>query len=99
MTPQRAIATMEIHLPAGPVMVFTTRSRGLENSVMPPDAAAMSGKQRQRVRRPKTARRGREELRVGRRVFTRITISVEAVMQRGFGAYSPQDDSALAART
>ena len=99
MTPHRAIATMEIHLPAGPVMVLTTFSRGLENSVMPPDAAAMSGKQRQRVRKPKTARRGREELRVGRRVFTRITISVEAVMQRGFGAYSPQDDSALAART
>ena len=43
MTPQRAIATMEIHLPAGPVMVFTTRSRGLENSVMPPDASASSG--------------------------------------------------------
>ena len=99
MTPQRAIATILIHLPAGPVMVFTTFSRGLENSVMPPDAAAMSGKQRQRARRPKTARQEREELRVGRRVFTRITISVEAVMQRGFGAYSPQDDSALAART
>lgn len=56
MTPHSAIATMEIHLPAGPVMVFTTRSRGLENSVMPPDAAAMSGKQRQSARKPKTAR-------------------------------------------
>ena len=54
MTPHRAIATMEIHLPAGPVMVFTTRSRGLENSVMPPDASASSGQtSRQRAKRPK----------------------------------------------
>ena len=98
MTPQRAIATILIHLPAGPVMVFTTRSRGLENSVMPPDAAAMSGKQRQSARKPKTARREKEELREGRRLVTRMTISEEAVMRRGFGAYSPQDDSALAAR-
>ena len=50
MTPQRAIATMEIHLPAGPVMVFTTRSKGLENSVMPPDASAMSGRMRRQKR-------------------------------------------------
>ena len=99
MTPQRAIATIEIHLPAGPVMVFTTRSRGLENSVMPPDAAAMSGKHRQSARKPKTAKREKETLREGRRLITRITISVEAVMRRGVGAYSPQDDSAFAART
>ena len=99
MTPHKAIATMLIHLPAGPVMVFTTRSRGLENSVMPPDAAAMSGKQRQRARKPKTARREKEALREGRKLVTRITISVEAVMRRGVGAYSPQDDSAFAART
>ena len=103
MTPHKAIATMLIHLPAGPVMVFTTRSRGLENSVMPPDAAAMSGKQRQAARMPKAARREKETLRAGRRLVTRMTISVEAVIsrlgQREVGAYSPQDDSALAART
>ena len=86
MTPHKAIATMLIHLPAGPVMVFTTCSRGLENSEMPPDAAAMSGKHRQRARKPKTARREKEALRAGRRLVTRITISEEAVMRRGVGA-------------
>ena len=95
MTPQRAIATIEIHLPAGPVMVFTTRSRGLENSVMPPDAAAMSGKQRQSARKPKTAKLvpGLEKpknLAVGRKVFAVMTISVEAVMRRLAGARGPQ---------
>ena len=43
MMPQIAIAVMEIHLPAGPVMVPTTFSRGPENSVMPPLARARSG--------------------------------------------------------
>ena len=65
MTPQRAIATIEIHLPAGPVMVFTTRSRGLENSVMPPEAAAVSGKLKQKTKKPKIAGRRKEELRAG----------------------------------
>lgn len=92
MTPHSAIATMEIHLPAGPVMVFTTRSRGLENSVMPPDAAAMSGKQRQKARKPKAARvfRERRESQEGRKFFAVMTILVEAVMRRLAGARGPQ---------
>lgn len=93
MTPQSAMATMEIHLPAEPVMVFTTRSRELENSVMPPDAAAISGKQRQSVSRPRTASgfRKERESAVGRRRFAYITVSVvEAVMRRLAGARGPQ---------
>lgn len=87
ITPQRAIATMEIHLPAGPVMVFTTFSKGLENSVMPPEAAAMSGvRRRQTAARPKNVRPGLRELRLGRRLFIRMMLSVEAVMRRGVGA-------------
>lgn len=58
MIPQIAIAVIEIHLPAGPVMVFTTRSKGLENSVMPPEAAAISGKrQRHKAGRQKRSQR------------------------------------------
>ncbi len=93
MTPHSAMATMEIHLPAGPVMVFTTRSRGLENSVMPPDAAAMSGKQSKSAMRPKTASGFIKEWAsaVGRRRFAFITISImEAVMRREVGARGPQ---------
>ena len=43
---QRAIATMKIHLPAGPVMVSTTFSSGPENSEIPSEAWAMSGNKR-----------------------------------------------------
>ena len=84
---------MEIHLPAGPVMVFTTLSRGLENSVIAPEAAAMSGKQRQKAMKPKAASafRGRRELLVGNFWFAYITISImEAVMRRVAGARGPQ---------
>ena len=57
ITPHSAIATMEIHLPAGPVMVLTTFSRGLENSVIPPEAAAISGvSRRQTAARPRNVR-------------------------------------------
>ena len=74
------------------VMVFTTRSRGLENSVIAPEAAAMSGKQRQKAMKPKAARafRERRELLVGRKFFAVMTILVEAVMRRLAGARGPQ---------
>ena len=44
MKPQIATATMLMYLPAGPVTVLTTFSRGLENSVIPPLARTISGK-------------------------------------------------------
>lgn len=97
MTPHRAIATMLIHLPAGPVMVFTTFSRGLENSVMPPEAAAISGRQRLRLKRARhmnaaflPGHADGEALPLCGRCFALMTISVEAVMRRWVGAVSPQ---------
>ena len=91
ITPQRAIATMEIHLPAGPVMVFTTFSKGLENSVMPPEARANSGKSRrhkaERLRR--TLKDVRADL-CRENACTRMTFSAEAVMRRLAGARGPQ---------
>ena len=99
ITPQRAIATMEIHFPAGPVMVFTTRSKGLENSVMPPEAAAMSGRRRrQTADRLQSVRTVLKELQLGRRLATRMTISVEAVRRREVGACSPQNNSVFTTR-
>ena len=99
MTPHSAIATMEIHLPAGPVMVFTTCSRGEENSVMPPDAAANSGKtRRQRAARAKKVRR--DFLLSGvERTITLMTVSMmEAVMRRLAGARGPQNDASFTTR-
>ena len=97
MTPHRAIATMLVHLPAGPVMVFTTFSRGLENSVMPPEAAAISGRQRLRLKRARhmsaaflPGHADGEALPLGGRCFALMTVSVEAVMRRWVGAVSPQ---------
>jgi hypothetical protein len=88
MTPQRAIATMEIHFPAGPVTVFTTCSRGLENSVMPPEAKANPGKSGRQAKRPK-----KTKLLLRRRLSGYMTISLEAVMRRNVGARGPQNMS------
>lgn len=73
--------------------------------MMPPDAAAMSGKQRQSASRPKNARpelrgfrRRKRELLAGRRRFAVMTVSVEAVMRRLAGARGPQMQAGFAAR-
>lgn len=104
MTPHSAIATILIHLPAGPVMVFTTCSKGLENSVMPPDAAAISGRQRQSASRPQNGNpyllglKERWDLFPETR-FVCITVPMEAVMRLVAGASSPQEQAGFAAGT
>ena len=97
MTPHSAMATMETQRPAGPVTVWTTFSRGLENSVMPPEAAAISGRQRLRLKRARhmsaaflPGHADGEALPLCGRCFALMTISVEAVMRREVGAVSPQ---------
>jgi hypothetical protein len=94
-TPQSAIATMEIHLPAGPVMVFTTCSRGLENSVMPPDADAISGN----IKKQRAERLRKISLPLRCVGSMCMTISIEAVMRRLVGARGPQNMTGMATGT